>query len=94
MKSIRNEETDLLFEAIMSASDTVEIKNLFTDLCTYKEIEDMSQRLQVAIMLKKGYKYLDISKETGASSATVSRVAKVLMTGRGGYNSVISKLES
>lgn len=93
MKSIKSPETDVLFDAILSLSSREEASNFFHDLCTYKEIGDFAQRLQVAIMLQSGMKYLEISKQTGASSATVCRVAKALFDGQGGYEKVLSKLK-
>ncbi len=91
MKRFRSEETDILFEAFLSLRDSEECKSFFDDLCTRKEISDMSQRLTVAKMLLRGEKYLDISAKTGASSATISRVARCLMTDESGYLSVLKR---
>ncbi len=91
MKKFRSEETDILFEAIMSLKDIEECKNFFEDLCTYKEITDMAQRLTVADMLMKNEKYLDISGKTGASSATISRVARCISSDDSGYVKVLKR---
>lgn len=91
MKKIRNEETDVLFEAMLSLKNIDECKNFFDDLCTYKEISDMSQRLLVAKLLQQGVKYLEISEQTGASSATISRVARCLFDQNSGYIKVLNK---
>ena len=65
----------------------------FEDICTVKELQDISQRLSVAKMLKEGKSYQIISKETGASTATISRVNRSLCYGSGGYKSVLEKTE-
>lgn len=91
MKKIRNEETDVLFEAMLSLKSIDECKNFFDDLCTHKEISDMSQRLLVAKLLQQGVKYLEISERTGASSATISRVARCLLDQNSGYIKVLNK---
>ncbi|MBQ8254850.1 MAG: TrpR YerC/YecD [Clostridia bacterium] len=92
MKRIRTEETDILFEAILSLKDINECRNFFDDLCTRKEINDMSQRLTVAKMLLNDDKYLDISAKTGVSSATISRVVKCLDDENSGYKNVLNKI--
>ena len=63
------------------------------DLCTPREIDDLSQRLEVAAMLSEGHSYADVSRATGASSTTVSRVSKCLNGERGGYRTVLSRLD-
>ncbi|MBR2617316.1 MAG: DNA-binding transcriptional regulator, partial [Clostridia bacterium] len=60
-------------------------------VCTIKELMDITQRLQVASLLKEGKNYQEISKTTGASTATISRVNKCLLYGSGGYNLVLQK---
>lgn len=64
----------------------------FEDVCTVKELQDMSQRLDVAWQLKEGKSYQEISKNTGASTTTISRVNRCLMYGNGGYNEILGKL--
>lgn len=80
-----------LFEAILSLSTAEECEAFFEDLCTIKEIQDLSQRFQVARMLSEKKNYQDISKATGASTATISRVNKCLMYGKGGYRLTLKK---
>ena len=65
--------TDTLFEAILTLKSVEECYNFFEDICTVKEIQTLSQRLEVAKLLRKNKSYTEISKETGASTATVSR---------------------
>lgn len=69
-----------------------ECYDFFEDLCTIKELQDMSQRLDTAIMLNKGMNYQTISKEVGVSTATISRVSKCLNYGNGGYATAIERL--
>lgn len=87
-----SKEVDELFEAILKLETVGECYQLFEDLCTIKEVQDMSLRLQVAKMLKNKISYQKISEETKASSATISRVAKSLTYGADGYNLVINKI--
>jgi TrpR-related protein YerC/YecD len=92
MKKIRNEEIDILFEAILSLKDIDECRRFFDDLCTRKEINDMTQRLTVAKMLLNDDKYVDITAKTGVSSATISRVVKCLDEEDSGYVNVLNKI--
>lgn len=92
MKKIRNGETDILFEAILLLEDIDECRRFFDDLCTRKEINDMSQRLTVAKMLMNDDKYVDITEKTGVSSATISRVVKCLDEEDSGYVNVLNKI--
>ena len=81
-----------LCEAILSLETKEECCAFLEDICTIKEIQDIAQRLQVAQMLGKGISYATISKETGASTATISRVNKCCEYGAGGYRTVINRL--
>lgn len=92
MKSFHSELTENLYRAILTLEDTAECRLFFEDICTVKELQDIAQRLKVAQMLKAGYSYQEVSRETGASTATISRVNKCLVYGNGGYNDVITKL--
>ena len=94
MGKIFSEQTEALFEAILTLKDIETCRNFFEDLCTIKEVQDMSQRLHVAGELKKGKNYQEISKSTGASTATISRVNKCLMYGNGGYNTVLEAMKN
>ncbi len=89
----QTKETKELFDAILSIDTATECGNFFEDICTVKELQDLSQRFQVARLLKSGKSYQEISKETGASTATISRVNRALVYGSGGYASVLAKLE-
>lgn len=92
MIDLRSKENDRFFKAILSLESLEECYRFFEDICTVKEILDMSQRLQVAEMLNADKSYQEISKITGASTATISRVNRCLNYGSGGYKEVISKL--
>ena len=82
-----------LFKAILSLETIEECERFFDDLCTIAEIQAMSQRLEVAEMLKHQTIYSEIVAKTGASSATVSRVARSLNYGSDGYKLVLERLE-
>ena len=86
-----HQEARELFDAILALKTTEECEAFFEDLCTIKEIQDLSQRFQVAKMLSEKKNYQDISKATGASTATISRVNKCLMYGKGGYRAALTK---
>ena len=87
----RTPEIDQLFKGILSLESADECSAFLEDLCTVREILDLSQRYSVALLLDKGESYLKISELTGASSATISRVARALNYGEGGYRSIIDK---
>ena len=87
-------ESKELFDAILSLNSAEECEAFFEDLCTIKEIQDLSQRFQVARMLSEKKNYQDISKTTGASTATISRVNKCLMYGKGGYRLTLTKQQA
>ncbi|MEX1376908.1 MAG: YerC/YecD family TrpR-related protein [Eubacteriales bacterium] len=90
---IKNKSIDELYKAIISIDSVDECYTFFEDLCTITEIQAMAQRYHVALMLEQGVTYSKIAKETGASSATISRVNRALNYGAGGYKSVIEKVE-
>ena len=90
MEKLYRESRDL-FAAILHLNTLEECEAFFEDLCTIKELQDLSQRYQVAKMLKKKKNYQDISKATGASTATISRVNKCLMYGTGGYRMALER---
>ena len=91
MNQLHKKDADMLFEALLQLRDTEEMAAFFEDICTIKEIQDLSQRLQVATMLNRGEKYQHIEQATGASTATISRVNKCLVYGSGGYRTVLSR---
>lgn len=93
MKPNVTEENLRLFKAILSLETEEECAAFFEDICTIKEIQDLTQRLEVAEMLNRGEKYQTIEEMTGASTATISRVNKCLNYGSGGYKTVIERLD-
>ena len=94
MNSKRKElNVDYLFRAILSLETMEECYRFFDDLCTVPELKALSQRLQVAKMLSEHKVYSDIVKETGASTATISRVNRSLSYGSDGYSVVFERLE-
>ncbi len=93
MTKWHNESTDRLMRVLSKLSSQEECYEFMEDLCTIREVMDMAQRLEVAILLKNGMNYQEINKKTGVSTATISRVNKCLAYGTGGYSSVISALE-
>ena len=93
MDKLRSPATDALFEAILSLETVDECYKFFEDACTIKEILDISQRYEVARLLSEKKNYQEISKETGASTATISRVAKCLSYGSDGYALVLERLK-
>jgi TrpR-related protein YerC/YecD len=89
-KKPRNEE---MYKAILTLKSLDECMRFFDDLCTVTELMAMEQRYQVASCLDKGMIYNDILAETGASSATISRVNRSLQYGRGGYAIVFDRMK-
>lgn len=81
------------YKAILSLKDEKECALFFEDIATIRELLDLSSRLEVAKMLNEGKVFSEISKETGVSSATISRVNKCLNYGTSGYRLVIDKLK-
>lgn len=77
--------TESLLDAIVALPDRAAAEHFFRDLCTLGELHDMAQRWQVVQLLDDGRHYLDISRETGASTATITRIAQWLRHGTGGY---------
>ena len=90
----KSENIDILFSAILSLTNVSECYDFFEDLCTISEIKEMGQRFEVARLLNDKKIYTEIVKQTGASSATVSRVNKCLTYGTGGYQKALEKLSS
>ncbi|MGN0551348.1 MAG: YerC/YecD family TrpR-related protein [Acutalibacteraceae bacterium] len=91
---IHDDSVDFLFKAILSLKNTEECYNFFEDLCTVPELKAMSQRLLVAHMLSEKRVYSDIVQETGASTATISRVNRSLIYGCDGYSLVFERIEN
>ena len=93
MKKYHTKELDELFEAILALKTREECYLFFEDVCTIKELRDISQRLKTAKMLADGANYAEIGKVTGMSTATISRVSKCLEYGGGGYQTIIDRLK-
>ena len=93
MEKLHTKDVDNLFKAILSLENIDECYKFFEDALTIKEILDIAQRLKAARMLKDGENYAVIGKETGMSTATISRVSKCLEYGSGGYDIVLERLE-
>lgn len=89
-----NPLTDQLFDAILHLETREECYEFFEDLCTINELRDMSQRLEVARMLRDGEKYDQIEAATGASTATISRVKRCLKFGADGYVNVLCRMDA
>ena len=84
---------DNFFEAVLKLKSIEDCRLFFEDVCTIKELEAISQRLEVAKMHLDGKNYGEVSKATGASTATISRVNKCLTYGKGGYDVIFSENE-
>ena len=84
---------DRLFAAILQLKDTEECHKFFEDICTIKEVQDMAQRLDAAILLDEGAGYQAIGEQVGISTATISRVSRCLNYGSGGYRMAIDRLK-
>jgi len=86
------QQAERLFEAILKIKNAQECKAFFEDLCTIRELQDISQRLEVASMLLEGKNYQAVSGVTGASTATICRVSKCLNYGTGGYKTILGRM--
>lgn len=91
-KTNRKPRNENMYKAILTLKTMDECMRFFDDLCTVTELQAMEQRYQVAILLQKGLIYNDILDQTGASSATISRVNRSLQYGRDGYSIVFERL--
>ena len=89
----RNPTTDALFDAILSLETREECYNFFEDLCTMNELQSIVQRIVVAKMLSENQIYTKIVEETGASTATISRVNRSLQYGCNGYEEIFNRVE-
>ena len=93
-KKLRTEDVDFLFDEVLSLKDREECYTFFEDVCTINEILSLSQRFEVAKMLREQKTYLEIAEKTGASTATISRVNRSLNYGNDGYDMVFQRLEA
>ena len=92
-KKIQTEAVDHLFDAILCLKDKSECYSFFEDLCTVNELLSLSQRFEVATMLREKKTYLEIAEKTGASTATISRVNRSLNYGNDGYELVFQRMD-
>ena len=92
-EKLLNPRMDDLFRAILALETMEECRAFFDDLCTVGELQAFSQRLQVAKLLREGRVYSDIAAETGASSATISRVNRSLAYGSDGYEVILERVK-
>lgn len=91
---LRDSSTDLFFEAVLSLKNKEECYAFFEDISTVAELKSLAQRLQVALMLRRGRTYSEICDTTGVSTATISRVNRCLEYGADGYDLVLDRLSS
>ncbi|MCI9436107.1 MAG: TrpR YerC/YecD [Lachnospiraceae bacterium] len=91
-KNIKNNTADSLFDAILCLKNRDECHKFFEDLCTVNELNSMSQRFEVAVMLRNHCTYLEIAEKTGASTATISRVNRSLNYGKDGYEIIFQRM--
>ena len=89
---IRGHQTDQLFKAVLELKDIEECYKFFDDLCTISEIQSLAQRFEVAHLLRLKKTYETIKKETGASTATISRINKCLIYGADGYKRILERM--
>ncbi len=92
-KKIRTDAVDHLFDAILCLQNKEECYSFFEDLCTVNELLSLSQRFEVASMLRDHKTYLEIAEKTGASTATISRVNRSLNYGDDGYELVFERMQ-
>lgn len=93
VKKLKSEPVDQLFDAILTLQTKEECYSFFEDLCTVNELLSLSQRFEVASMLRQKKTYLEIAEKTGASTATISRVNRSLTYGNDGYELVFERMK-
>jgi TrpR-related protein YerC/YecD len=90
----RTPDVEALFNAVLRLETNEETEHFFRDLCTLSELRDLAQRWAVVRMLDAGLHYAEISRTTGASTATITRIASWLNHGEGGYRAMLDKLDA
>ena len=90
---LQSEQADLLARAFLTLESMEDCYRLFEDLFTLREVQDLSSRMEIAMMLRDKITYNEIVEKTGASTATIGRVNRALNYGAGGYERVIEKLK-
>lgn len=93
MSELQTPQMQALFRAIASLQSERESEAFFEDICTVKELQSMAQRLEVARQLTAGKNYNAVCADTGASTATISRVNRCLLYGGGGYRTVLERMK-
>jgi TrpR-related protein YerC/YecD len=88
------DDTRALFDAILRLESQADARRFFRDLCTLGELHDMAQRWAVVRLLDEGLHYAEISKRTGASTATITRIASWLNHGEGGYRAMLDRAKA
>ena len=91
-QKLKEQDLEFLYQAVINLQDIEECRRFFKDLCTVTELKAISQRLQVAKMLSEKHVYSDIVRNTGASTATISRVNRSLQYGENGYTETFRRL--
>ncbi len=92
MKKLNNPALETLFKGVLALKTTEECFAFFDDICTKNELQALASRLDIAIQLTEGKTYIEIGENTGASTATISRVNRALNYGAGGYKIVTERL--
>lgn len=90
---LKSEQADLLARAFLALESMEDCYRLFEDLFTIREVQDLSSRMEIAMMLRDRITYNEIVEKTGASTATIGRVNRALNYGAGGYERVIERLK-
>lgn len=93
MQNLHSKSIDRLFKALGTLRSEEEYYAFFEDICTVKELQDIAQRLDTAVLLDEGENYQNISRTVGISTATIGRVSKCLNYGSGGYRLVLDRLK-
>ena len=91
---LKNDQVDVLAKALLTLETEEDCYRLFEDLFTIREVQDLSSRMEIALMLRDKVTYNEIVEKTGASTATIGRVNRALNYGAGGYERVINKLQN
>lgn len=90
---VQSQQTDLLMKAILELENEEDAYRFFEDICTIAELKSIAQRLEVAMLLRRHVTYQEIARQTGASSATISRVNRALTYGADGYHRVLDAMQ-
>ena len=93
-KTIHTDAVELLFDAIQTLQTKEEFYAFFEDLCTVNEVLSLAQRIEVAQQLEQGRTYVEVTNETGASTATISRVNRILNYGTDGLKTALERLDT